>query len=613
MGMTMTEKILARAAGKAAVSPGEKVKIKVDIAMTHDVLGAPSYAEFRKKYGENAKVWDRNRIVVVPDHFVPNKDINSAILYKDLCKFVKEQELPNFHPVGENYGVCHIMLPQEGYDVPGIVIVGTDSHTCTHGAFGLFSMGIGTTEMANVYSTGDIELPVPPTIKFIINGELPQGVMAKDLILQIIKDIGVKGATFQAMEFAGPAVEKMNMDERMTLTNMVVEAGATNGIIAPDKATFDFLKGRTKSKSEAVVAGAVYNDPDAEFSAVYEYDASKLVPVVAKPHLPENVAPAYELNNVKIDQAYIGSCTGGKLTDFREAAKVLKGKKVAKGVRLLIVPSTQKVYKDALKEGLFEIFLDAGAIISAPTCGACLGGYMGILAPGERCISSTNRNFVGRMGDKASEVYLASPQTVAASAIAGYITSVDDEKYRDKAVEKVYVIKFKKEFVIKEDIPQINAKMLGRELKGKAFVLGDNIDTDVIIPARNLNTADPEVLKLHAFEDLDTSVYPQSFLSAGRSDYKIVIAGNNFGCGSSREHAPVALYAAGAQAVIANSYARIFVRNAIKGETILPLEAETDLSKEIKTGDEVEIDKKEWKLINHTSGKTYKLKQPNKE
>ena len=611
MGMTMTEKILASAAGRSAVKPGEKVKIKVDIAMTHDVLGGPSYAEFKKKYGENAKVWDKNRIVLVPDHFVPNKDINSAKLYQDLCKFVAEQELPNFYPVGENYGVCHIMLPQEGYVVPGTVIVGTDSHTCTHGAFGLFSMGIGTTEMANVYATGDIELPVPPTIRFVINGELPPDVMAKDLILQIIKDIGVKGATFQAMEFAGPMVEKMNMDERMTLTNMVVEAGATNGIIAPDRVTLDFLRGKAKGKFDA---GAVCNDPDAEFSAVYEYDASKLVPVVAKPHLPENVVPAYELNSVKIDQAYIGSCTGGKLTDLREAAKVLKGKKVAKGVRLLIVPSTQKVYKDALKEGLFEIFLNAGGIISAPTCGACLGGYMGILAPGERCISSTNRNFMGRMGDKASEVYLASPKTVAASAIAGYITSVDDEKYRNKALEKIYIIKFKKEIAIKEDIPQINAKMLSRELKGRAFVVGDNTDTDVIIPARNLNTADPEVLKLHAFEDLDTSLYPKPFLNErGACDYKIIIAGNNFGCGSSREHAPVALFAAGAQVVVATSYARIFVRNAIKGETILPLEAEIDLSKEIRTGDEVEIDKKEWKLINHTSGKIYKLKQPNKE
>lgn len=607
--MTMTEKILAAASGKSAVKPGEKVKIKVDLAMIHDVTGDPACQEFLKRNGENAKVWDKNKIVVVPDHFIPNKDIPSAKLYQGLCKFSIDQGLPHFYPLGENYGVCHVMLPQEGYDLPGTVIVGADSHTCTHGAFGLFSMGIGSTEMANVFATGEIELPVPPTMQFVINGKLPANVMAKDLILQIIGDVGVKGATFQAMEFTGSTIKNMSMDERMTLTNMVVEAGATNGIIAADDVALRYLGGR---KPKAMVT----NDSDAEFSAVYEYDASKIVPTVAKPFLPSNTSPAAELSNVKIDQAVIASCTGGKMEDIRAAARILKGKKVAKGVRLIVIPSTQKVYRQALKEGLFEIFLDAGAVISAPTCGPCLGGHMGVLAPGEKCISSTNRNFAGRMGDKTSEVYLASPITVAASAIAGHITPAPLQGGAEQKIPsgKPYVVKYKREIHIEEDIPAIPEKTLQRTLKGKAFAVGDDIDTDVIIPARYLNTADPGVLKLHAMEDLDRSKYPKPFINSdGSCDYRVVIGGNNFGCGSSREHAPIALYHAGAQAVVAVSFARIFVRNAIKGETILPLESETDLSKEIKTGDEVEIDTKEWNLIDRTSGKMYPLKKPRKE
>lgn len=610
----MTEKILAKAAGRESVKPGEKIRVNVDWAMTHDVLGGPTYKAFKEKYGENANVWDKDKIVVVPDHYVPNKDIKSAILYKDLLEFVKEQGITHFYPVGENYGVCHVMLPQEGFDIPGTVIVGTDSHTCTHGAFGLFSMGIGTSEMADVFATGEIEFVVPPTMRFIINGELRPEVMAKDVILQIIGDIGVEGATFQAMEFAGSTIGKMPMYERLTMPNMAIEAGATNGIMEVDVVTMAHLMAldrQGKLKKELLV---VFNDPDAKFSAVYEYDASKIVPLVAKPNLPSNIAPAHELNGVRIDQAYIGSCTGGKLTDFIAAAEVLRGNKVAKGVRLLIVPSTQKVYKDALKMGLIETFLEAGGIVSAPTCGACLGGHMGVLAPGEKCISSTNRNFDGRMGDQTSEVYLASPKTVAASAITGYITPLNRERYLSQPlVEKPYMLVFQSDEEIVGDIPPASKKMLQREFRGKAFVIGNDINTDEIIPARYLNTADPEVLKKHAMEDLSKERYPARFLSEeGVCDYKIIIGGKNFGCGSSREHAPIALYHAGAQAVVAGSFARIFARNAIIGETILPLKAEKgiDLSKEIRTGDEVEIDMNEWKLINHTTGKSYALKVP---
>jgi 3-isopropylmalate/(R)-2-methylmalate dehydratase large subunit len=614
MGMTMTEKILARASGKSVVKPGEKVSAKVDKALIHEVTGVPAADEFYKKYGKDAKVWDRTKFVVTPDHYVPNKDIPTAILCQKLAKFVADQNIPteDYYPVGENYGVCHVMLPQEGYALPGTVVVGADSHTCTHGAFGLFSYGIGQSMMGEVFATGKIEIVVPPTMRFIINGKLPKNVMAKDIILRIIGDIGDDGARGQAMEFAGTAVENMSIDERMTLTNMAIEAGATNGIIAPDAKTLEYLKGRAKGKFEPV-----YNDTDAEFSAVYEYDASKIVPTVSKPYKISNTSPACDLQDMKINQAVIVACTGGKFYDLQAAAMVLKenisvGKKVAKGVRLLVIPTTQKVYKKALETGLLKIFSDAGAIISAPTCGPCLGGHMGILGPGEVAISSSNRNFEGRMGDKTSQLYLASPMTVAQSAVEGRICPYDARNSKPTAGQP-YVIKYRKDVKI-DDTPPLSKEVLGRQLRGKAYVIPkEGVNTDVIIPARYLTTADPSILKKHALEDLDDKEFPIRFVKEdGTTDFKVIVAAKDFGSGSSREHAPVALYGegTGAVAVVAPSFARIFLYNSIKTKTIIPLESKEDISKEIKTGDDVEIDKKEWKLINHTSGKTYDLKKP---
>ncbi len=419
MGMTATEKILSRASGRNYVRPGEMLDdVKIDIAMTHDVTSGIAIDVLEKMLG--GKVWDVERIIVTPDHYVPCKDIASATLYKELMDFSERQGLKNVYPVGGNYGVCHSMLPQEGHVRPGEVIVGSDSHTCAHGALGAFATGIGSKDLGNVFATGKLWFKVPETQKYVLNGSMPQNVMAKDLILRIIGDIGVGGAVYKAMEFAGDAVDGMSIDERYTLCNMAVEAGGKSGIILPDDKTLSFVRERTNKDF-----APVYNDADAEFEFVKLYDVSDMTPLVAKPNLPSNVAPASELYDTKIDQAYIGGCTGGKLEDFKAAAKVLKGNKKAKNVRLLVVPSTQKIYRAIMDSEMKDIYMDAGAVISAPTCGACLGGHMGIIAEWEVCISATNRNFRGRMGHPNSYVYLASPMTVAASAINGYITGAE--------------------------------------------------------------------------------------------------------------------------------------------------------------------------------------------
>jgi len=329
---------------------------------------------------------------------------------------------------GGDYGVCHVMLPEKGHVVPGDVIIGGDSHTCTYGALGAFSTGVGTTEVGNVLATGKLWFRVPETMQINVNGKMPSNVMAKDLFLQVVRDIGVDGARYMAMEWKGGTIENMCMDERMTLTNMAIEAGAKSGIINPDIITLKYLdsKGLIHQFGGSIDAFAeMQSDDGANYAKKLDYDASRLGPLVAMPHLPSNVKPAFELNNIKIDQAYIGSCTGGKWADFVAAAEVLRGKKIAKDVRLLVIPSTSDIQRRIVREGLYDIFMDAGAVFGPPTCGACLGGHMGILAPGERCISTTNRNFRGRMGHPDSEVYLASPKTVAASAIAGYITGVE--------------------------------------------------------------------------------------------------------------------------------------------------------------------------------------------
>lgn len=415
---TITEKILAEAGGVKRVSPGDIVNAKIDVALTHDALCGPVANEFRKLGLK--EVWDRSKIVVTPDHFIPAKDIEAANLYLEMEKFVREYGIQNYYPIG-NHGICHVMLPEEGFARPGIVIVGTDSHTCTHGAVGAFATGIGTTEMAAVFATGKCWFRVPETIKFNITGRLKRHVYAKDVILNIIGRIGVDGALYMAMEFDGDTVKNLSMDERFVLCNMAIEAGAKNGIINPDEKTINYVESRTNTPFKIFKS-----DENAVYREIIPIEANKIEPTVAEPYLPSNIRSARELNNVEIDQAFIGSCTGGRYSDLKIAARILKNRRVASNVRLIIIPATQKIYLKALENGLIKIFIKAGASVSTPTCGPCIGGHMGVLGKGEVAIASTNRNFKGRMGDATSKVYLASPATVAASAVTGRITDPRD-------------------------------------------------------------------------------------------------------------------------------------------------------------------------------------------
>ncbi len=421
MSMTITEKILAKHCNKNIVRPGEIINADLDIVMCHDVTTPPAIKMLDER-GIN-KVFDKDKIVVTPDHFVPNKDIKSAELAKRLRDWVNKNKIENYYEVGR-HGVCHAILPEQGHVLPGTTIICGDSHTCTHGALGAFSTGVGSTDLAAAIATGKLWFKVPETIKFVINGKLPKGVYSKDIILNIISDIGVGGALYKSMEFSGSTIDDLSVEARMTITNMAIEAGGKTGVINPDQKTIDYVKKRTNKKFEVVKS-----DKDANYLEIKKYDVTNLEPIVSFPNLPSNGKTAKEAEkmNIKIDQAYLGSCTNGRIEDLRIAAEIVKGKKIAKGTRMIVVPATTEIWKQANKEGLLDIFMDFGATVSAPTCGACLGGYMGILAKGERCISSTNRNFVGRMGHPESEVYLASPATVAASAIEGKI--VDPRRY----------------------------------------------------------------------------------------------------------------------------------------------------------------------------------------
>lgn len=431
--MNITEKILAKHAEREKVEPGEVLeRVSIDTLMMHDVT-TDLEVEILERYFGN-KIADGLKIVVTPDHYVPAKDIESAGMAKRLDEFVREHpeaDISYYPLAGGDYGVCHVMLPEKGHVLPGQVIVGGDSHTCTYGSLGAFATGIGSTEGGNVLATGDLWFKVPETMKIEVNGKMPRNTMAKDLFLRVVGDIGVDGALYQAMEWTGKTIRELGMRERMTLTNMAIEAGAKSGIIEPDDQTLSYLwdvgwKNGFGSRTDFErLYGELRSDPDAQYDSIRKVKAEGLEPLVACPDLPSNVKPASELQDVKIDQAYIGGCTGGKYTDFQAAAEVLKGNKTAKGVRLLIVPSTADIQRKIVNEGLYNIFMDAGAVFSAPTCGACLGGYMGILAEGETCISTTNRNFRGRMGHPESKVYLASPKTVAASAIAGHIVGAE--------------------------------------------------------------------------------------------------------------------------------------------------------------------------------------------
>ncbi len=416
--MTLAEKILAVHSGKKQVSAGDFINCKVDVVLSNDITAPIAIREFHKL---GVKVFDPQKVVMVPDHFVPNKDINSAEQAKLLREFAREQGIIYFE-VGE-MGIEHVLLPEKGLVLPGDVVIGADSHTCTYGAVGAFATGMGSTDIAVAMATGDIWMKVPPTIKFVFHGKAGKWVSGKDFILYTIGQIGVDGALYASMEFTGEAIDALPMSGRFTMANMAIEAGAKAGLFKVDEKTLEYVKARAKRKYTVYEA-----DNGANYARVFEWEASKIEPQVAAPHLPSNVKPVSQFSQVKIDQSIIGSCTNGRLEDLQVAAQILKGRKVNSQVRCIVIPGTQQVYLDAMKEGLLEIFIKAGAAVSTPTCGPCLGGYMGVLAAGEKAISTTNRNFVGRMGSTKSEVYLANPAVAAASAIAGRIVSPEEIK-----------------------------------------------------------------------------------------------------------------------------------------------------------------------------------------
>ena len=411
--MTITEKILSAHAGKKKVSPGDLVDARIDFALGNDIT-APLAIQAFEEMGSK-KVFNRNRIALVPDHFTPAKDILSAEQCKILRNFAKTYRITHYFEIGE-CGIEHALLPEKGLVLPGDVVIGADSHTCTYGALGAFSTGVGSTDLGAVMATGRLWFKVPESIKFIFYGKLNPWVSGKDLILFTIGQIGVDGALYQAMEFSGETIRTLPMEGRFTMANMAIEAGGKSGIFEPDRITLHYIKKRAKRPYKLY-----YSDPDAKYREKYEYDASKIYPQVSLPHIPSNTKDVREVGKIEIDQVVIGSCTNGRLEDLRVAAKILKGKKIAPSLRLIIIPATQEIYRQSLKEGLFEIFLSAGAVISPPTCGPCLGGHMGVLAEGEKSLATTNRNFRGRMGHAQSEVYLASPAVAAASAVKGRI------------------------------------------------------------------------------------------------------------------------------------------------------------------------------------------------
>lgn len=415
MGMTMTQKILAAHAGLAEVKAGQLIEAEMDLVLGNDITSPVAINEMKKMNRQT--VFDKDKIALVMDHFIPNKDIKSAENCKCCREFACRHEISNYFDVGD-MGIEHALLPEKGLVVAGDAVIGADSHTCTYGALGAFSTGVGSTDMAAGMVTGKAWFKVPSAIRFELVGKPSKWVSGKDVILHIIGMIGVDGALYRSMEFTGEGIKNLSMDDRFTICNMAIEAGGKNGIFPVDETALQYMK--EHSKREFTVYEA---DEDAEYDETYVIDLSRLKPTVSFPHLPSNTRTIDQVGEVKIDQAVIGSCTNGRIDDIRAAAEILKGKKVAKGVRCIVIPATQAIYLQAMREGLLEIFIEAGAVVSTPTCGPCLGGYMGILAAGERCISTTNRNFVGRMGHVDSEVYLASPAVAAASAVAGKITA----------------------------------------------------------------------------------------------------------------------------------------------------------------------------------------------
>lgn len=418
MAQTITEKILAAHGGKDAVRPGELINARLDLVLANDITAPLAIKEF-KKIGVGA-VFDRDRVILVPDHFAPNKDIASAEQCKVVREFARDKEITNYFEVGR-MGIEHALLPEQGLVVPGDVVIGADSHTCTYGALGAFSTGVGSTDVAAAMATGELWLKVPQSMRFIIDGEPKPWVTGKDFILYIIAKIGVDGALYRAMEFVGSTIAQLSMDSRFAMANMAIEAGGKSGIFPIDDRTLEYVSERGRREGE------VYeSDPDAEYVEVHRIDAADVELTVAFPHLPSNGRPLREVGDVKIDQVVIGSCTNGRLEDLRIAARILKGRKTDARLRTIVIPATQAIYRQAIAEGLIDIFIEAGAAVSTPTCGPCLGGHMGILAKGERALATTNRNFVGRMGHPESEVYLSGPAVAAASAVAGRIVGPDD-------------------------------------------------------------------------------------------------------------------------------------------------------------------------------------------
>ena len=425
MGMTMTQKILAAHAGLPEVRAGQLIRAKLSMVLGNDITSPVAINEFEK--AGFSGVFDREKIALVMDHFAPNKDIKAAEQCRQCRSFARRFDVKNYFDVGE-MGIEHALLPEKGLVGPGECIIGADSHTCTYGALGAFSTGVGSTDMAAGMATGEAWFKVPSAIRFVLTGKLGPYVSGKDVILHIIGKIGVDGALYKSMEFTGPGLASLSMDDRLCIANMAVEAGAKNGIFEVDQITLDYVKGRVNREFTVYQA-----DEDAPYDQTITIDLSAIEPTVAFPHLPENARTFDQIGEIPIDQAVIGSCTNGRISDLAAAAKIFKGRRAAKGVRVIIIPATQAIYKEAMKRGYLETFIDAGCIVSTPTCGPCLGGYMGILAAGERCVATTNRNFVGRMGHVDSEVYLASPAVAAASAVAGKIA--DPRKIMEKKEE----------------------------------------------------------------------------------------------------------------------------------------------------------------------------------
>lgn len=419
MGMNMTEKILAKHAGLASVEAGQLITCKLDMVLANDVTAPPAIKEFEKI---GRPVFDKNKIALVPDHFTPNKDIKAAGLAKTVRDFAKEHEIKNYFEIGR-VGIEHVILPEKGIVGPGMLTIGADSHTCTYGAVNGFSTGVGSTDLGVAMATGEAWFKVPKAIKVVLTGKKPKYICGKDVILTLIGMIGVDGALYKAIEFAGEGVAELTMTDRLTISNMAIEAGGKNGIFPFDEVTKAYVEGRVQQPYEPVAA-----DEDAVYDQVVEIDLSKLTPVVAFPHLPENTHPVAEIEEIKIDQVVIGSCTNGRLEDLQQAAEILKGHSVHPDVRCIIIPGSQQVYLDAVHEGLVDIFIEAGAAVSTPTCGPCLGAHMGIMTAGEKAVSTTNRNFRGRMGHVDSEVYLAGPYVAAASAILGRIAVPEEVK-----------------------------------------------------------------------------------------------------------------------------------------------------------------------------------------